>query len=552
MHKIPCNVVQTIASFLEFNDKINCILVCKEWHRWILNKLLYRSLHFRSNSYKLKQSLEFFNTRGFLASQVESLSMNDCILDDRSLNLITRVLPNLKTLIWVEKDGRRSNIKWAHIGVIFRIYGWKKLEYLLTDATTLNSLSLLGAGSSLSNLATLVINFDGIASPQDVLRTLSHKMRFANCLEELGLYSTVLNLRNMEEIHQNTPCLKIFTLNRVELLMDHHLMSVVLKADKMRTFRMKSINAAVDLYNNDQPVNIADWLTYFGSKYPDITKLYLKTESLDEPSLSPCVASLVSRMKHLTAYATQLCSLTSEILKAMGNIRLSVIVVWCNKDDVDQQTQALSRWSQKIYLETFLITINEPLKPGSLIDLLALIPTLCNLKSLEIKNVPMKLNDVSLILLLNDHPSLTDIYVDHWKIREISLKLTVKKAMDLSALTITIYTYELANHANVSTTLNEILGSQPYHFNIIKIYGDVLCGYGAITIPLTKADELYKLEIQLFNIGYFCIYKTKKGFDIWDMRRKIQLNEPNSEATHQFTLHRKWALDRISTLKIQY
>lgn len=556
MKSLPSNVVLAIVSNLDLLDKINCMLVCKSWRQWIRNKVLYESLCFRGNSDKLRRALEFFNTSGyFLGTQVKSLYMTSCILEPRSLIMITRVLPNLTKLVWLEANQNRSRSVDKMACSMFRLYGWKHLEYICIDAITFSLFSILGIGSSLSKLTTLSIEFEGIQKKQEILKSLIFKLQYAKSLEQLVLRSAVIGFQDMENIHYNASCLKTLILDFVELLMNQSLKNTVVEADAMRFFRMNTINTGKILYDKNQKVDITHWLNYFGWKYQKISKIHLQTEfdRLSKPELSQCVAYLVSKMVHLTGYQIQLCPLTTDILQAMtnNNIKLKSAKVWFNGNDFDEQIYALESWGQIIYLESLDIIIDEQLKLGSLLALRDMIGNLSNLKELTIVNVPIKLDDVPLIIHLNRHPSLTDICVDHIEETDVIVQLKTRKGLIKNSLKINIFSYKFGNHANVSKVINSILEDQTHYFNEIQIHGEVYCGIGVLRILQTKGETLQRLELQLNGIGHFGVCKTRKGSEVWHIISNQRIAKNNSK-TCVYHVDPRWTIRNMTDLYIQF
>lgn len=519
---LPKNAMLSIASNLELYDKINCTLVCKSWRQWIRNTLLYEKLYFNSNSYNLNRALEFFNTSGHvLGSQTKSLYMFNCVLSHNSILSITRILPNLVKLVWVEANHERSNSTDRGACSLFRLFKWKNLETVYIDAITLNTFEILGIGASLHQLTKLTIDFNGISSKQLLLTSLIPKLKYAETLENLALNRVILGFENMEEIHCNTPCLRTLKLENVELLLMKQRLknTTIVEANAMRYFRIHIIintGGIIYKYSNTKEY-ITQWIEYFGYKYPHVVGIDVHTnlDYLNEPDLNQCVVDLVSKMGSLAFYEIQLSPFTKYISQAMidNNVQLKAVKIWFKENNVVQQIKALT---QITHLESLNVVNKENLSDTSLMTLLELIFHL-NLKKLTIKNAPIQLVQEPLIMLLGQHPTLKDIVIDHGQTLDVLVKLKVKKGLYNNSLEINILCYELANHANVSKVIYQIIGKQSHYFTCIRIYGDVFCGFGTIHIPQTKGELLNSLKIKIEGIGKFELYKTKNGSEVWDV-----------------------------------
>ncbi|KAI7873941.1 uncharacterized protein EV154DRAFT_578518 [Mucor mucedo] len=556
MKSLPCSIVQTIASYLSFKDKLNCILVCRQWHLWIRNSCLYETLSFQTNSDSLSAALEFFNRHSLFGSRVHSLSMIHCHLQDKTANCITRVLPNIQTLVWIESDEHgRSQLRWVNIGISFRFYRWKKIKYLTIDATTFHTFNLLGLAAPLNQLDTLIIYFNTIEETQrDLARTMAYKLRYAQSLQLLVLKSAVVDLSIMEEIHINAPDLKELVLEDVTLLMDHKLNNrAIVHAKALRKLHMDVINDPKDLLQNDQVISIRHWLNYFASKYRHVEDILIIAQSSFK-SLSPCVADLLRAMRHITRYAIQLCSIDPTILRAIHSFSLSSLSIWINRENAGEQITTLASWNTlPLHLQSFDIVVQDLLPLDPLNALIDLIMNLSHLKSLSIQNVAIKNETLPLILLLNEHPSLTFIYLDHGTVRDMTFEVTVKKRVGLHSLTLHLCTYTLGNHSSANDAIRVIMSKQTLPFHLIRIKGDVICGVGMLRIPLTKAPHLHKLNIQLDMIGYISIYKTSENEYIASNNKTKELLKVSEmkKIDGDAIIPREWTYGQLTTVRLQ-
>lgn len=560
MSKLPRIVVQTIASSLEFQDRLNLALGCREWYKWIAYSCLYHSLSFQASSSSLKTALQFLNVRSLLGSQVRSFSMTQCHLPDQLSNLITRVLPNLHSLVWIESDKYgRSLPQWINLSISFRYYRWAQLQYLVMDATTFHTFRILDLGAPMNQLSTLVIYFNDIPRKQELTQTLASKLRHAGSLKKLVLESTLVDLSCMELIHANTINLKELVLENVELSMDplyQLLNKEIIYAKALKKLHLHIINdkSLMDL-DQEKKQDIRQWLNYFKYKYRNVKDLVLTTE-FDHPtpsSLTSCLVDLIDGMQQITHYTIQFCLIHPPILQAIQSLSfLTSLSIWINHEQI-QTLASYQKYLQR-HLESLAIVIQDLLPLDPLTCLIDFIMNLPRLQSLSIKDIAIKIQNIPLVLRLNQHPTLSFIYLDHGTMRNMAIQLTVRKYMDgIQMLTIDLSDYTLGDHSSVNKALQLILNKGPLSFQHIQIQGDVICGKGTLIIPLKKAQKLHTLEIRLDMIGHFHILKTTE-YTAWNKRtgKSLNVTEMKKKSLMEgWVLPRQWTFGELTCLVFQ-
>lgn len=129
-------IIPTI-SLLDMNSKLKCLFVCRKWCRIISHcRILYQQIKFRSPT-KFNEAVELFENTGNSGRYVESLIIEECLINFISVLLMPRRFPNLKMLVWSEPlrsatERKRCDLAFEHFSRDYNPYldKWKSIESL--------------------------------------------------------------------------------------------------------------------------------------------------------------------------------------------------------------------------------------------------------------------------------------------------------------------------------------------------------------------------------------------------------------------------------------
>jgi hypothetical protein len=103
MNRIPAEVFISIMSYLPLSDKMECILVSRQWHEIIAASNLYEELSFREYE-TFSQALGLFCRKAAFGESVRKLSLYILGFTEKADSLLLPLLlPNIEKLECLEE-----------------------------------------------------------------------------------------------------------------------------------------------------------------------------------------------------------------------------------------------------------------------------------------------------------------------------------------------------------------------------------------------------------------------------------------------------------------
>lgn len=332
MDTLPKEIFISIISLLTQQDKFNCIQVCHDWHRIISSSSLYHHLEFKSTE-QLKCAMPWFEANDcFLGRHVQQLNLLQCDPDLSLLESLPTMFPNTKELKWLENEDmsesnntvleQRPVTEYHHLQNFEK---WNRLERIVDMPRLLPFSTLLLETGPLLQLKQLEVSFHYTLSSTDktnLLKSLIQKLQNAPTLENLLLGKVQISLKDMEDLHRNTPRLRDLQLCDANLTIEDIALEDVSPLRGFESFQFMPRNAA-HLRDEKNVSAIIKWFEYMGKKYTDLCHLKIlannkKLPQQDSQGLEDSIINALLHMPHLQTYIMELYPMTDRILSAFN------------------------------------------------------------------------------------------------------------------------------------------------------------------------------------------------------------------------------------------
>ncbi|CAO3657071.1 unnamed protein product [Mucor hiemalis] len=191
--------------------------------------------------------------------------------------------------------------------------------------------TLLLQSGPLLHLKHLEVSFHYTLSSTDktdLLRSLIQKLQNAPTLETLLLGKVQISLKDMEDLHRNTPQLQDLQLCDANLTIEDIELEAVVALEGFKSFQFMPRNAA-HLRDEKNVSAIIKWFEYMGKKYTHLCHLKIlannkKLPQQDSQGLEESIMNALLHMPHLQTYIMELYPMTDRILSAFNenNVQL--------------------------------------------------------------------------------------------------------------------------------------------------------------------------------------------------------------------------------------
>lgn len=543
MNRLPVDIFLDITDRLSKKDKQRCIYVCKRWHQLIREHNLYRSIAFHCVPYKFEKAFGFFNRNKGLGKQVETLELQEILVDGPSeLPHLPKLFPNLKKLKWLDTENERFKVMDTAKNA-FRRDMWPHLEELTADGLRLDSLDMLTIPHAFNNLINLTISCNTVHPDKQyhLVEKLVKQLHNLPVLDYMQLHYLYMTLADLAELHTNVPYLKKLVLENV-VLYNKHEESVDMTADvtyggqssydshtvrHLKYFKASIGNMDKEFYDgrysgdssisdisNEEPQNdnIVRWLRFWGLKYRELETLVLTSTQVDltdmtcSDTLDQEMAYTISNMHRLKDYQVTICPITDTVLRVLESntqVPLRKFQFFLDNSSTIVQGQAFERVPSVTSQITTLKLINRS-KYTKNQDIqeetAALIDVFFKLKRLDIQGYTLSLD--SGYLLAELLKKLADSKIDKLAInaciiQDVYLRIeAIYRNHHESGVSIEADCYQLGNQVQVDSVLKEVLAGCVSYRRVI-LQSEIMCGVGDLSICLTYTNQLHSIDIHL-------------------------------------------------------
>lgn len=350
MERLPKEILLVVFSYLSFETKLQCLLVSKDWHGWILRHSLYNELECQSPA-TLNKAINYFQQNSNLGQSVFKLRIKNCYNLNYNLKTLPSLFPNVKEF---ELDEARDELITTATDVQ-DILNWKNIQKLNSTECFEDGVFLIGniLKSPCSYLTCIDILFD--IDYHQSFHTTIHRIPYikkkselldniknAPYLESLSLDRLHLSMEDLEKLHHFTPNLKSLVLKNITLLPSQE------ELNNVKSVSLQMLH--IQFTNND---TLSSWLPYITQKYTHLesfrfdSKDVLINDNLYEDQL----LQLISSNPNLKYYDICLSPFSTRIVNELDRhcISLKNIAIYVTEQNTleDQCEALLSSKSQK-------------------------------------------------------------------------------------------------------------------------------------------------------------------------------------------------------------
>jgi hypothetical protein len=362
MNKLPNEIFIYILDPLDFTDKLQCILTCRNWYTQIVNTVLYSKIHFergQDNSRTIKAIRTLQRKR--VEYQILDLRIS-YVSDPMELS---RFCPNLKSLEIVNW----SCDQWNDKRNASMAQNWKKLEAIKeTNSHYLVTMKLLDSSTYLMSLTSIFINFGRQSKEQ--LPIFIKQLKYAPALEKLALkHVPRLIFDCMDLLHQCSLNLKHL---RLEGIYSSYVYSDDLEGIPplpiCSSVSSKLLSFAVDFdirgtpMNETSEVNYSPWIEYISRKYTNLISIRLNSINMfkslhNNDTAAKDLQKALPGWTRLHTFDIRSVYLSADILQAMDdcNIRLKELKVYIDFETDMEQLLNLAHSQQSKAIKKLII-----------------------------------------------------------------------------------------------------------------------------------------------------------------------------------------------------
>lgn len=543
MKELPTEVFIPVISLLNTSDKLECLLVCKRWHGFITENILYKELSFNNNTADFYNAIALFHDNRKLGMVVRKLAIDNCELDVHTILSLPKYFPNLRDFQWTESDSLWEIAKktantifhYPPVQVYARYLGkWKSISNISTNIENTPFVTMLLASATFTDLTSISISFQrsqtntrfqgpSITNIRSLVKQLIDNIGNAPTLETLHLYYLVIDLDDMEKLHTAIPNLeKLFMENcricedeeRVleisrdkQLVLDHEGFQFV-----NNTVRLKSLTIYFDdsfpVLNKVIPL----WLTYISCKYDnlndvDIGMINGYDISIPNEEFKLPMLKIISKIKRISSYKARLYPFTQDLINIIdcNKGKLKEISIYSNEArDIQNQLKYVNKSRQAKTVEKVNIVVADvELEGGAIFNWIisGMSAHLLNLSSLHIEGC---VRYTGLVLILRLLVKLEDLSLSGI---EINPSETIRSKMAtkgrIKSLKIVFYCDDDIGFESINTVIRLILQSCPLLENF-TITGDFsYFDYGTLNLCFFYHDQLKSINVNIEGVEYY-------------------------------------------------
>ncbi|KAI7892493.1 uncharacterized protein EV154DRAFT_480223 [Mucor mucedo] len=357
MIKLPAETLILVFLKLTVKDRLECILVCKNWYTVITENILYKKLNF-SNIDSFNKAFDLFDEKRSFGCFVNDLTIKGCEIDIFSILSMPKLFPSVKNLSWEENirsEERRiatdiSIEDFLSPHVYHREFKrWNQFERIDIGLIRFPFMTMLLESTLLPNLTYLCIDFEQLHIGENlfkatvlIVKTLIKNLKSAPSLNFLELNNAVLDLDDLEELHTCLPMLKtiktyctsIYSESMKTMSIGEDGKSILdsngvviaqetASAVEKVSFDFYASNSSGihDIHNGLKDTMIK-WLLYIGCKY-NSAEITFKQHYIflpEVPEFENPILTIIGKMSDIKEYDCSLYPITKSIMDAMDAI----------------------------------------------------------------------------------------------------------------------------------------------------------------------------------------------------------------------------------------
>lgn len=582
MESLPKETFLLIQSYIDIQTKLECLVVSRKWYNWVKSNSLYNKLTF-DNEKRLERAIRYLYHQKCKRS-VKELEIRSVYLPALLMTTLPDTFPNLKKLTFVPFDNADEDQfapdDFNLLSFDLSIQKWKTLEKITEThylpitvsllkspvPTNLTSIDITYAWDSSYSEATESSYVENYFKVQSLIKYLYNAPLLA-CLDLTNIFIT---LKDMEDLHANTPNLKTLRLSKMLLCLHTEIESVIddiyINSIKngvnveQKAANVKDITlSTMDNVANDDELNdaaIIKWLEYSGKKYPDLNSFcfHRALDDITSPTgftLEEPLALACRNWNHLKSFDTNTCPLSIDILKEFDdyNVQLNHLGISGNRVTLEEQLVFVQVSDQARHLNSLKIRYSNDSfhhQNGPNHKWISIMSAFRNLHTLnvssrveqseyEIDMLPMVLREVPTLKYFTIGRMLANVKVENTPI--------LTQPTQLERLTITrcgITNDKELNNCN-SIVNNVILFSPNLNTFVFETDGYyenrlIHCAKKkrknmALELNFEHQEHLKKLEVNFEESQYFKLYNSNEQSQ-WYYQKQFYVGQPYSKVTN--------------------
>ncbi|KAI8642988.1 hypothetical protein BD408DRAFT_431896 [Parasitella parasitica] len=582
MESLPKETFLMIQSYLEIHTKLECLVVCRKWHDWVKSDSLYSKLTF-DNEKRLERAIRFLYHQKCKHS-VKEVAIRSIHLPVLLMTTLPDTFPNLKCLTIVpfdnaDEDHFAADDFFNLLSFDLSIQKWRSLEkisethYLPITVSLLKSpipthlttIKLAYAWDSSYSEATEASYVENYFKVQTLIRYLYN----APLLTYLELSNIFITLKDMENLHANTPNLIDLRLNRLMLCLHTEIETVVddiyidstkngVNVDAMATNIKHVTLSTMDSLTSEDELNDAalmKWIEYSGKKYTSLNAFCFHRAMDDTTSPTGFMLenplTLACRNWHyLQSYDTNICPLSIEILKEFDNqsLQLNHLGISGNRVTLEEQLLSVQLSDQAKHLNSLKIRYSNDSfhhQEGPNHKWISIISAFHNLHTLDVSSrVEQSEYEIDMLpMVLRQVPTLR-----HFSIGRMLANVKIENTPALTQPTLlehlTITRCGITNQqelSNCNAILNNVISCSPnltsFIFETDGYYDNRLIHCAKkkkrnmeLELDFRHQTHLKNLEVNFEESHYFKIYDTS-NVGQWYYQKQLLAGQSCSRAT---------------------
>lgn len=377
MDRLPKETFLLITEYLDFEDRFQFSLACKNWHATISNHNLYETVFIDRDH---KSPINFFQQNKSYGSTVKSLQVDGVVgLNFSHIKEWPTYLPNLQNLSLsiAEADMFSSDYEelseddedcyeeenkcFKKTSKSFEL--WKRLSTLSEHTKFLYTGSILKSGFY-PNLTVVDLNFNLI--PYDavdaVIDHLFPSLKNAPNLKFFKLIGVQLSLSQLKELQYYAPNIEALILEDIEAAQDTPYDLSAARVPDVIASKLKRLEMQGNRYSfyESEEITIARWLAHISHNYPNIEVIKMNQYTPASIEYESALIDVVNNCPKLKTFNVDFCSFTKDLLSAFDNTAIQLEKYSTQSQDLTElRNLSQSKQRHSIYRLDLVIPIGN-------------------------------------------------------------------------------------------------------------------------------------------------------------------------------------------------